>query len=72
MRKHVSSLAWMGAAGAALWLTVMQFPPGGVPWHVFFTEETAVALKLKYLSGVYVVPAVLAFVGIVLFQLQFS
>ncbi len=71
MKKHLSALAWVSTAGVALWLTLLRNPPGGVPWHVFFTEETAVALKLKYLSGVYVVPALLAFVGIVLFQMQF-
>lgn len=70
-KPRLSSLACTGAACAVLWLSVMTNPPGGVSWHAFAVEDTALALKLRYLAGVYILPALLAFVGIVLFQLQF-
>lgn len=51
-------------------LLVVFFPPGTFTWHRFFADQASRSAKLVFLLKVYLVPAILSFSAIVLFQLQ--
>ena len=51
-------------------MLVVFFPPGTFTWHRFFADQASAGTKTIFLLKVYLVPAVLSFSAIVLFQLQ--
>jgi hypothetical protein len=71
MKIHIPSLIWLGAAMAALSASVLENPPGNLPWAVFVAEESPLDAKLWYLLKVYAWPACLSFCGVTLLKLQF-
>lgn len=71
MKKNLGSNLLLLFALAALGYAVFSSPPSSVPWIVFIDEASPWMLKATYLARTYLWPALLAFVAITLFQLQF-
>jgi hypothetical protein len=70
-KPSLSSLTWTAIGAAVLAWMVSTNPPAGASWRLFADEPTDPWLKVEYLAGIYLVPAVFAMAGIIAFQLQF-
>lgn len=71
MKKNIASNLLFLAAVSALLFVVAANPPGGVRWGALFADQASLLRKLIFLANIYLWPAVLSFVAITLFQLQF-
>jgi hypothetical protein len=56
---------------AALSCAIFATPPGNAPWSVFLNDPASTSAKLFFLIQNYAWPGVLAYLAILLFQLQF-
>jgi len=61
----------LAIALGALFMTVKATPPAGLAWQVFFDEPASPESKGGFLLSSYLWPAILSFMAIILFQLQF-
>lgn len=71
MKKHLAPNLLFALALGALIHALNQHPPGGARWMIFVEEESPLWAKLRYLCESYLWPAVLSFLAITFFQLQF-
>jgi hypothetical protein len=71
MKKNLGSNLLLVLASAALLYTVIANPPGGIRWGMIVEEPAPLLKKASYLASSYLWPALLAFLAISLFQLQF-
>lgn len=71
MKKNIASNLLFLAAVSALVFAVVANPPGGVGWGALLADQASLLRKLIFLANTYLHPAVLSFVAITLFQLQF-
>lgn len=65
-----SNLLFLLALGALIY-ALNAHPPGGARWIIFVEEESPLWAKFRYLCETYLWPAVLSFLAITFFQLQF-
>ena len=71
MKRTLFSYCLLLSALAALAAAVIATPPGGLSWQYFFDEAASPAAKGSFLARVYLLPAIVSFLAITLFQLQF-
>jgi hypothetical protein len=65
-----SSALFIAAIALLVW-AVVKNAPGGAGWNLFWEDAASPLVKSRYLAMTYAWPALLAFLGVVLFQLQF-
>lgn len=71
MKYKYVSYYFLAIALGALFMTVRDTPPAGLAWQIFFDEPASPASKGLFLVSSYLWPAILSFMAIGLFQLQF-
>ena len=71
MKKNLASNLFLAVVAGALAYAMITTPPGGVRWGAFVADEASLLKKLSFLTNIYVWPAILSFVAISMFQLQF-
>jgi hypothetical protein len=71
MNKNYGSCTLAALAFGALAIAIHANPPGGVHWGAFFEDPAHWTAKALFLAHLYLVPALMSFGAIVLYQLQF-
>jgi hypothetical protein len=71
MKNNIGSYALASLGVASLAAAIYLNPPGGVRWGAFVEDPSHWTEKLIFLAKLYLWPAAMSFVAIVLYQLQF-